>query len=396
MTMNTLRAIEARSRSRVVGIGAVTGYGWGREHLWSGLLSGKPAASLRPGFGRNESDAGWVVQVPPGGFTDDGPTRFSRALRWTVREAVDDARARGWNPGATVGVVHACVLGDLDMYPMVAPGAAGYSGRQYLGVTPSTPISLVMAENGFHGPAMNVSAMCTSGVAATITASAWIESGLVDDAIVVATDLSAIPEVVRMFRNLGVAITDTDPLDACRPFQHGSRGFTFGEASVATVLTGRQDGNAYANILGGSMSHDGYHVTSVDPEIHQVRRCVDDALTASQISASRVRYLNAHGPGTKQCDRAEGLIAATLPQAEVWSVKPLAGHCQAAAGSVELAASLLAYERGEIPASPQVAASTVPLLDGRTRIDATGITLKTSLGMGGHNAAIVLAPAHKS
>ena len=195
-----------------------------------------------------------------------------------------------------------------------------------------------------------------------------------------------------MFTRLGVAITDSDPLDACRPFQEGSRGFCFGEASVATVLTGRRDGSEYASVLGGAMSHDGYHVTSVDPEITQVRRCVEESLAAARVSRGEVRYLNAHGPGTKQCDHAEGLIAATFPHAEVWSVKPLAGHCQAAAGSVELAAALLAYDRGEIPASPQVSPSAVSLLDGRTAIDLAGVTVKTSLGMGGHNAALVIAP----
>ena len=90
---------------------------------------------------------------------------------------------------------------------------------------------------------------------------------------------------------------------------------------------------------------------------------------------------------------AEATIAETmLPNAEVFSVKPLAGHCQGAAGAVELAASLLGYERGEIPASPRVAEAIIPqLLDGRTDL-VSGLTLKTSLGMGGHNAAVVLAP----
>lgn len=388
--MNTMTD-HHQIRSQIVGLGAVTGYGWGRERLWDGLLTGKSPAVLRPGFG-TISDEGWVVQIPEGGREDDGPSRFSRALRWSVREAISDAYARGWTPGRTVGLVHACVLGDLAMYPMVAPDATGFTGRQYLGVTPSTPISLVMAEFGFHGPAVNIGAMCTSGVAATVTATAWIESGIVDDAIVVATDLSAIPEVVKMFTQLGVAITDAEPLDACRPFQAGSRGFSFGEAAIANVLTGRRHaGTRYASVLGGAMAHDGHHVTSIDPSLTHVRACVDQALEAAHVTPNGVRYHNAHGPGTEQCDRAEGHIAKSLPNAEVFSVKPLAGHCQAAAGSVEIAATLLAYDRGEIPASPQVAEAAVPLLDGRTPIEKDGITLKTSLGMGGHNAAVVLS-----
>ncbi|OUC79443.1 beta-ketoacyl synthase N-terminal-like domain-containing protein [Gordonia lacunae] len=397
-------------RSTISGLGAVTGYGWGREALWNGLASGKSAAALHHGFGfgggqpsvaQESGEAGqptpsdgpgWIVRVPEGGHPSDGRTRFSRAMRAAAREAIDDAMARGWSPGPRVGLVHACVLGDLDMYPMVTSGVGRYTGRQYLSVTPSTPVSLLMQEYKFHGPAINVSAMCTSGSAAIVTAKSWLDSDLVDDVVVVATDLSAKPEVVTMFVQLGVAITDTDALNACRPFQEGSRGFTFGEAAIAFTMTNRR-ADGYADVLGGAMSHDAFHVTSIDPELTSVRSCVEQALTMSGVDGARIRYLNAHGPGTRQCDRAEAAIADTmLPNAEVFSVKPLAGHCQGAAGAVELAASLLGYERGEVPATPRVADALIPqLLDGRTHLE-DGLTMKTSLGMGGHNAAVVLAP----
>src|SRR5437016_5499618 len=73
------------------GIGAVTGYGWGRERLWDGLSSGQPAGAWVPGHGSG-GGPGWVVRVPAGGDPADGPSRFSRALRAAVREAVTDAR----------------------------------------------------------------------------------------------------------------------------------------------------------------------------------------------------------------------------------------------------------------------------------------------------------------
>ncbi|MDF3285043.1 beta-ketoacyl synthase N-terminal-like domain-containing protein [Gordonia sp. N1V] len=384
------------SGSHIAGLGTVTGYGWGTQALWAGLTSSKPAATLQPSFGASTDDPGWIVRVPEGGRAEDGTTRFARAMRAAAREAINDALSRGWTPGARVGLIHACVLGDLDMYPMVTPGSGGFTGRQYLSVTPSTPVSLLMSEYGFHGPTMNLSAMCTSGSAAMITAKLWLDSDMADDVLVVSTDLSATPEVVRMFVQLGVAITDTDPLNACRPFQEGSRGFTFGEAAVATLMTSQRGTDAYASILGGAMSHDAYHVTSVDPELTHVRRCVEEALQAARVAGSDIEYMNAHGPGTRQCDAAEGQIAQTVvPEAQLYAVKPLVGHCQAAAGAAELAAALLGYEHGEIAASPHIAQPSVDqLIDGRTPMSGThGLTLKTSLGMGGHNAALVLAPA---
>jgi 3-oxoacyl-[acyl-carrier-protein] synthase II len=257
---------------------------------------------------------------------------------------------------------------------------------------PSTPMSTFMQEYGFHGPAMNVSAMCASGNAGLITAKAWLDADIVDDVVFVATDLSATAENVRHFQRLGVVITDAEPLDACRPFQQGSRGFIMGEAAVSFVLS-RGSGRPYARALGGAMSHDAHHVTSIAPDLGQVRTCFTDALANADVPPEAVRYLNAHGPGTKQCDRAESTMLEELfgEQARVYSVKPLVGHCQGAAAAVEVATCALSYDRGVIPAPTPVAPGHPGLLSGPTAVGG-GLTVKSSLGMGGHNSAVVLAP----
>jgi 3-oxoacyl-[acyl-carrier-protein] synthase II len=377
----------------ICGIGIVSGYGWGREPLWDGLLSGKPAATVVPGLGQNPGDMVWAACVPDGGDPRDGPSRFARAMRAAAREAIQDAHDRGWRPGRRVGLLHAVVLGEVDLWRDFYTTRGGrLSVHEYLALMPSTPMSALMQEYGFHGPAMNVSAMCASGNAGLITAKSWLDADLVDDVIFVATDLSLTPENVSHFVRLGVAIIDAEPLDACRPFQQGSRGFIMGEASVSFVLSTRAD-RPYALTLGGAMSHDAHHVTSIDPELAHITRCFQDALANAGISASAVRYLNAHGPGTAQCDRAEATVLDQLfpPHTNVYSIKPLTGHCQGAASAVEVAVAALSYERGLVPAPPTVAPGHPRLLNGPSPISG-GITIKSSLGMGGHNSAIVLAP----
>ncbi len=267
--------------------------------------------------------------------------------------------------------------------------------RDYLSLMPSTPMSTFMREFGFHGPAMNVSAMCASGNAGLLTAKAWLDAGVVDDVVFVASDLSATPENVAHFERLGVTITDTEPLAACRPFQEGSRGFIMGEASVAMVLS-RECSAPYARVLGGAMSHDAHHVTSIDPALTEVSRCFREALENSGVRGSQVRYLNAHGPGTEQCDRAEVEVCDRLLSGDtaLYSVKPLVGHCQGAASAVEVAVAALGYDRRLIPAAPKVAPGHPRLLDGPTEVD-SGLTLKSSIGMGGHNSAVVLAPGRE-
>ena len=384
---------QQRIGANIVGVGAVTGYGWGRESLWTGLLSGKPAADLVEGYGA-EGESAWLARVPNGGDPRDGSSRSARAMRAAAREALDDAALRGWTPGARVGLLHAVVMPELEEWRnfYVVDGAERRV-RDYLALMPSTPVSMLMQEFGFHGPAMNVSAMCASGNAGLITAKMWLDAGLVDDVVFIATDLSLTPENVAHFVKLGVAVVDVEPLDACRPFQEGSRGFPAGEASVSFVLSRRSTGT-YSSVLGGSMTHDAFHLTSVDPARTYVDACVREALGAARVEAGDVRYINAHGPGTQQCDKAEAEILDVVfdGRPEIFSVKPLAGHCQGAASAVEVAATALGYEHGVIPAPPTVAPGHARLLDGATPMS-DGLTLKTSLGMGGHNSAIVLAPA---
>ncbi|WP_026361163.1 beta-ketoacyl synthase N-terminal-like domain-containing protein [Amycolatopsis nigrescens] len=377
----------------IAGIGAVTGYGWGREMLWDGLLEAKPAAALVEGYGVEEDETAWVARIPDGGDPEDGPSRFARAMRAAAREAITDAGRRGWLPGRRVGLLHATVQGEVDLWrDFYVEHGGRQSVRGYLAMMPSTPMSLLAQEYGFHGPSMVVSAMCASGNAGLITAKSWLDGGLVDDVVFVSTDVSATCENLLHFERLGVAVTDAEPLDACRPFQEGSRGYIMGEASVAFVLSNR-DTNVYTRVVGGAMSHDAHHVTSIEPNLTQVRECFRDALADARVPADALGYLNAHGPGTRQCDRAEAtLLGEFFPAtARVYSVKPLAGHCQAAAAGVEVAAAALGYERGLIPAPPRVAPGHPQLLDGPTPL-ADGLTVKSSLGMGGHNAVVVLAP----
>ena len=378
----------------ISGIGAISGYGWGASALWDGLATGKAAAELHldyTGHGRNPV---WLAKVPDGGDESDGSSRFGRALRGAAREAIDDAVARGWQPGRRVGLIHAVVLGEVDEWRNFYLRDEGKRRvRDYLTLMPSTPVSLLMQEYGFHGPAMNVSAMCASGNAGLLTAKMWLDIGFVDDVVFVATDLSLTPENIDHFVKLGVGVVDVEPQVGCRPFQEGSRGFGMGEAAAAFVLTNRSNA-AYARVLGGSMTHDAFHATSIDPALTQVRACFEEALADAAVTARQVRYLNAHGPGTAQCDAAETAMLETVlgSHAQVYSVKPLTGHCQGAASAIETMSAVMGFDRGLVPAAPKVSDGHPLLLDGFTAAE-PGLTMKSSLGMGGHNSVVVLAPA---
>jgi 3-oxoacyl-[acyl-carrier-protein] synthase II len=257
---------------------------------------------------------------------------------------------------------------------------------------PSTMLTMLMKEHGFHGPAIQMGAVCVSGNSAMIMAKTMIDTNMCSDVLLLSADHSALRENLIHFSAIGAAALTTPPLDACRPFQEGSIGFLGGEASVATMLSSRPQGG-YASVLGGAITSDAWSAVSIEPSHEQVLRCNVKALEIAGVDASEIVYVNAHGPGTKQCDAAEADVLDTMfPGAVgIYSVKPLVGHCQAAAALVEVLVTVDAFNTGVIHAPRQVAPGHPRLIAGPTPAT-PAMTLKSSLGFGGNNASIILAP----
>ena len=169
-----------RAPATVCGVGAVTGYGWGRKRLWDGLESGESAVVRSTGWkeslGHDVAYMAKIADVPH----EDPRSRFARATETAVDEAIDDATERGWKPGPVVGLIHAIVLGEVDGWrEFYLEQNQRVSRSEYLRLMPSTIMSMQMQAHGFHGPAMAVNAMCASGNAAMLTAKMWLDAGVV-------------------------------------------------------------------------------------------------------------------------------------------------------------------------------------------------------------------------
>jgi 3-oxoacyl-[acyl-carrier-protein] synthase II len=381
----------------ITGIGAVTAYGWGADMLRTGLYSGKSAIKAYPGYLPDKDPrVPMLGLVEDGGAEHDGPSRLTRAFRHVVREAVLDARSRGWHQGDVVGIIHCVTLGEVDLWKEYWGRQGRHTTkRQWMEMMPSTMSMMAMKEFGFHGPSANLIAMCAGGLVGVITAQAWISAGMATDVVVVASDLSGTPEVVRSFYEIDPMQLEGDPFDVCRPFQEGSKGFHFGEGSAGVVVSASPTG-AYATVLGGAVTHEAYHPIAMplpSPEIH---RCVTEALDRSGVTGADIDYINGYGNGNQQADAVEAeAIDSLLPGAKgLFSVKPLVSHCMSASAMVELPATLWAYETGIIPAPPLSSTGHRLLLDGATPADRDATWVKFSFGFGGVNAVLVMGPPH--
>ena len=381
--------INASQAVEIVGIGAVTGFGWGVQSLWDGLIAGKSAAEPV----EFDDCASLAVLVPEGGDENDSITLFGRALYGSGREAIADAKSRGWQPGERVGFILCSSLGEIQGWrDLYFTEGRHLRRRHFLQLLPSTAPSMFMAEYGFKGPSLNAGAACASGALGVILARQWLSTGFATDVIVSGTDLSVTPETAQHFTDLGVIVpAGLPPEQACRPFQEGSIGFIAGEASVALVLTQRSEADAYVQVLGAGYTHDAFHPIAIKPDGIQVASAWSDAIADAGIDVNDIAYLNAHGSGTPLGDTVEAAIADALfgPKTRIYSTKMLTGHGLGAGGALETAVVALSYEANEIPAPKLVATGHPRVLDGVTG-RTPGATLKSSIGMGGYNAALII------
>lgn len=402
-------SVGRRSRAQVAGLGAVTGYGWGRGALAAGLRSKQSAAGQQVVDGLDVVAA--TIPANPAPADDEAISRYEEAALFAVADALDDARARGWRQGDRVGVVFCTGIGDIrttrdEYFRDTQPRPSQFAHMLHTSVG-----SLLAQQYGWTGPNLVLNAACSSGNAAFELAAGWLASGVATDVIVAGTELCLIAEIITGFRRMRVLLADGAPLGECRPFQDGSRRFFLGEAAIGFVLTadappGDAAGSAGDRIaaatpggpterrpravyLGGATTHDAFHMVAPEPEGTQLERCYRDALAVAGVEPEEITLVKAHGSGTPLNDTVEAALLDRMfpPTTQVCSYKPLVGHCMAAASLVELASLLVGYEIGALPPHVTGDPANPRLPDGGPPPD--GPVLCGSVGLGGANTAAV-------
>ena len=253
------------------------------------------------------------------------------------------------------------------------------------------------------GPTLPVVTACATSSHTIGEAFHAIQLGLADAILAGGTEASVIPVAVAGFTNCMALTKNPDPASACRPFDAQRDGFVMGEGAVICVLEElghalARGAHVYAEVVGYGNTSDAYHMTSPDPSADGIARAIRLAVDEAGLVPQEGLYINAHGTSTKLNDACEtlgfkaalGLEAAHA--AKISSTKSMTGHMLGATGAMEAAVCALALKHGVVPPTiglttpdpdcdldytPGVAAA----FDGRW-------ALSTSLGFGGHNAAL--------
>jgi 3-oxoacyl-[acyl-carrier-protein] synthase II len=191
---------------------------------------------------------------------------------------------------------------------------------------------------------------------------------------------------------------------ASRPFDVTRDGFVMGEGAGALILEEYEHAVArgakiYAEVVGGGMAADAYHLTGTHPEGDGAVLGMEEALREAEISADEIDYINMHATSTPQGDVSE-LIAAKRVFGErkslsVSGTKSMTGHLLGAAGAIEAIACIKALENDIVP--PTINTTEIepdfahlfdfPLTKGKPK--KLTYVMSNTFGFGGHIASVI-------
>jgi 3-oxoacyl-[acyl-carrier-protein] synthase II len=403
-------------RVLITGIGTVNPLGLDASSTWEAMLAGRSGVDTIAAFDASPYPVRIAGEVrgfdPEAVASRKDARRMDRSVLFAVAatdEAVADAGLDALDPERT-GVVVGSAIGGIGIVEeqqrvLMEKGPGRVSATFLPNCLVDTATSYIATKLGVVGLNFAVVSACATGSHAIGEAAELIKRGRADVIVAGGTEACVTPLVLAGFCQMqALAPRNDDPAAASRPFDRARSGFVVSEGAAVVVVESEAHARArgakvYAEVAGYGASNDAYHVATPHPESRGVIHMFADALRSAQIEPEEVGYVNAHGTGTPLGDPAETqairqAFGAHADKLAVSSTKSMTGHLFGAAGALEAIASALALRDQVLPPTinledpdPACDLDYVPL---KTREASFEVAISNSMGLGGHNGAVVL------
>jgi len=386
-------------RIAVSAAGVVTPIGQDLDTFWSGLLTGAegispierfPVADLRVGQGGEIKKLTRAVdwrRVPD-----------CRATRLLVSAADDLCVQAGARPldvePERLAVVVGTALGGVEEGERALLGSPRRLGRALY----DAPGHGLARWLGARGPVVTVSTACASGATALGIGAEMLRRGEADAVVAGGYDILC-RFVMRGFDGLRSLTRDR-----VRPFDRRRSGLLLGEGAALLLLRREREAGPrrLGTLLGYGSASDAAHIAAPDSQGRGIERAIRAALAEARMDAADIDFVSAHGTATPLNDPIEAaalrrVLGARGAAVPVNSIKGAFGHAMGAAAAIEAIVCLLAGRHGQIPATlgleERDGACDIDCVQGMPRALRPRISLSTSLGFGGCNAALVMESA---
>ena len=261
---------------------------------------------------------------------------------------------------------------------------------------------------GLRGPNFVTTSACASSTNALIDAFNYVRLGKANAIIAGGAEAAVSVAGVGGFSSMkAISTRNDDPQGASRPFSKSRDGFVLGEGGAALILEEYEHAvdrgaKIYAEMVGGGLSADAYHMTAPHPEGHGAVLVMKNAIEDAGMSIEDIDYINVHGTSTPLGDIAElkaikQLFGEHAYKMNISSTKSMTGHLLGAAGAVEAMLSVLAVKNDIIPPTinfhegdedPEIDYN-LNLTFNTAQKRVVRAALSNTFGFGGHNACVL-------
>ena len=267
----------------------------------------------------------------------------------------------------------------------------------------------VSMEYGYHGPNFGVVSACASSTNALIDAYNLIRLGKADAIVAGGAEAAIYPAGVGGFNSMRALSTRNDsPETASRPFSKSRDGFVMGEGSAVLVLEELEHAKArgakiYAEVVGGGLSADAYHLTATHPEGLGAKLVMENALEDAGMKPEDIDYINVHGTSTHVGDISEvkaikEVFGDHAYKLNISSTKSMTGHLLGATGALEAMFCVKAVQDDIVPPTinhdPEDKDEEIDynlnFTFGKAQKRTVNAALSNTFGFGGHNATIIV------
>jgi 3-oxoacyl-[acyl-carrier-protein] synthase II len=408
----------------VTGLGALTPIGNTLTEYWDGLKKGKSGAAPITRFDATQFKTKFACEVKNfevGNFMDKKEARkmdpFTQYAMVVVDEAIKDSNLplTELNPDR-VGVIWGTGIGGLLTFQEEVRSYSKGDGTPRFNpffipkMIPDLSAGHISIKYGFRGPNYVTVSACASSTNAIHDAFTYLRLGKADVIVSGGSEAAVCEAGMGGFNALRALSERNDsPETASRPYDKDRDGFVLGEGAGALILeeyehAKKRGARIYAEVIGGGMSADAYHITAPHPEGAGIIRVMYNALEDAGIKQDQVDYINTHGTSTPLGDVGEikaiqKVFGDHAYKMNISSTKSMTGHLLGAAGAIETIACILAIQQSVIP--PTINHFTDdPELDAKLNMTYNeaqhrnvNIALSNTFGFGGHNFSILLKKA---
>ena len=414
-------------RVAITGLGVLTPLGNTVNEFWQNIVEGKSGAGPITKFDASKFKTRFGCEVK--GFHPEDHFEKKEIKKYDLfslyaMAASDQALAdAGLNPANMkdeelydIGVIWASGNGGIGTFEeqlkefYAGDGTPRFNPYFIPKMIVDIAAGAISIRHRFYGPNYCTVSACASSNTALINAFDTIRLGKASIMVAGGSEAAITPSSVGGF-NASQALSKRNdiPETASRPFDKDRDGFVIGEGAGALILEEwdhavRRKANIYAEMVGGGMAADAYHLTGTHPDGLGAKLCISRALNDAGLGPSDIDYINAHATSTGIGDISEMKGVESIfgdQQVHISATKSMTGHLLGAAGAVEGIISILSVKHNIIPGTINTVnidehiPANLNIVIGKSIQRTVNYSLNNTFGFGGHTASSIFKKADK-